>query len=418
MTPLRKAVMCRRFLPVAAGAVLAIGLAACGSSASSGASSGGTAGGSAAGGQCSNIPAGPIKLANIVPLSGPTAQSGQLTEIESNLTVAYFNAHDSVCGHKFSVTNYNDQGDPATSLGIARQLVSQGNVIIMEDSLSSAQNQIQPYLMQQHVLVVNGDGAYALFNAAQNPTAFSVGPSNAQYAQLMVNWAKAHGDNDIGILSDGTSFSVELATDAEQDVKAAGLTFIKTITYSPTAIDLTTPLTQAKEAGIQTLFPTGFTGIPEMVSGIKDIGWSPKIVGWGGLNDFGVTASQVPPGTVDGCDISYTSGQPTSALLTPTNTALLNAMKAKIGVNPSTSGVVGEYFYLLAIAHAIVTANSMDGAKLAAALSATSNLATNVPGLNLNWTATPSVHNGFPSSALKECVLKPGPYDILYAASN
>ena len=112
-----------------------------------------------------------------------------------------------MCGHQFVVTNYNDKGDPATSLGIARQIVAQGNTIIMEDSLSSAQNQDQPYLMQQHVLVVNGDGANALFNAQQNPTAFSTLPSNAQYAQLMVNWAKSHGDNNIGILSDGTSFS-------------------------------------------------------------------------------------------------------------------------------------------------------------------------------------------------------------------
>ena len=73
--------------------------------------------------------------------------------------------------------------------------------------------------------------------------------------------------------------------------------------------------------------------------------------------------------------------------------------------------------YLLAIKHAIETANSLDGAKLAAALSATSSLPTNVPGLALSWTATPSVHNGFPSSGLKECHLKQGPYDILYAAS-
>ena len=399
-----------------AGAVLALGLAACSSSSGSGGGSGGSASGG--GSQCSNIPSGPIKLANIVPLSGPTAQTGQLTEIESDIMVSYFNAHDSVCGHKFTVTNYNDKGDPATSLGIARQVVAQGNVIIMEDSLSSAQNQIQPYLMQQKTLVVNGDGAYALFNAAENPTAFSTLPSNAQYAALMVNWAKAHNYNDVGILSDGTSFSVELAQDAEKDAKAAGLRFIKTITYSPTAIDLTTPLTQAKESGIQTLFPTGFTGIPAMVAGIKQLGWSPKIVGWGGLNDFGVTASQVPAGTVDGCDFSYTQGQPTSTLLTPTNTALLNAFKAKIGVNPATSGIIGGYFYLLSIKHAIETANSLDGAKLAAALSATSSLATNVPGLNLNWTATPDVHNGFPSSSLKECDLKQGPYDILYAASG
>ena len=397
-----------RLMPVAAAVLLAMAVAACSSSSSSSA---------AAGGQCSNIPAGPIQLANIVPLSGPTSKSGVLAEIESNLEVAYFNAHDSVCGHQFALTNYNDKGDPATSLGIARELVAEGNVIIMEDSLSPAQNVDQPYLMQQHTLVVNGDGASALMNAAQNPTSFSTGPSNTQYAQLMVNWAKAHHDNDIGILSDGTSFSVELAADAQADVKAAGLTFVKTITYSPTAIDLTTQLTEAKQAGIKTLFPTGFTGVPAMISGIKQIGWSPAIVGWGGLNDFGITASQVPPGTVDGCDISYTPGQPTSTLLTPENTTLLKESQAKIGLNPATSGIVVGYFYLLAIKHAIITANSLYGANLAAALSATSGLPTNVPSLDLSWTVTPSVHNGFPSSALKECTLKQGPYDILYAAS-
>jgi branched-chain amino acid transport system substrate-binding protein len=417
MGQLRMAGFRRGFLPVAAAVLLTTGVAACSSSSSSTSSAGTTNNAAAGGGQCSNVPAGPIKIANIVPLSGPTSQSGQLGEIESEIEVNYFNAHDSVCGHKFALSNYNDKGDPATSLGIARQIVAQGNTIIMEDSLSSAQNQDQPYLMQQHVLVVNGDGAKALFEADQNPTAFSTGPSNDQYAQLMVSWAKSHGDNNIGILSDGTSFSVELAADAEADVKAAGLTFVKTVTYSPTAIDLTTPLTQAKQAGIQTLFPTGFTGVPAMVAGLKQIGWAPKIVGWGGLNDFGVTAAQVPPGTVDGCDISYAEGQPTSTLLTAENTDLLNQAKAKLGLNPITSGVVIGYFYLLAIKHAIETANSLDGTKLAAALSATSNLATNVPGLALNWTQTPAVHSGFPSSGLKECTLKQGPYDILYAAS-
>ena len=401
-----------RFLPVAVGAVLA--LAAC-SSASNSSSAVTTAGGGA--GLCSNIPPGPIKIANIEPLSGPTASSGTLTEIESNIEVDYFNAHDSVCGHQFALSNYNDKGDPATSLSIARQLVSQGNVIIVNDSFSSAQNQIQPYFMQQHTLVVNGDGAYALFNAAQNPTAYSTLPSNAQYAQLMVNWAKSHGDNNIGIMSDGTSFSVELAADAEADVKAAGLTFIKTITYSPTAIDLTTPLTEAKEDGIQTVFPTGFTGVTAMVAGFKQIDWSPKIIGWGGLNDYGVTASQVPPGTVDGCDVSYTLGQPTSSLLTPENTALLQASAAKIGLNPETSGVLTGYLNLLAIKWAIEKANTLDGTKLAAALAAANSVPTNIPGLALNWTTTPSVHNGFPSANLKECELRQGPYDILYAAS-
>ena len=399
-----------RSVPVAVGAVLALGLAACSSSSSS---TGATGGGSSA--QCSNIPAGPIKIANILPLSGPTAQSGELEQTEATVEENYFNAHDSICGHKIQITTYNDKGDPATSLGIARQLVAQGETIIGQDSLSSPQNEIQPYLMQQHVLVVTNNGAYALLNPQNNPTFFSTGPSNAQYAQSMVSWAKSHNDNDIGIISDGTSFSVELAADAEADAKAAGLTFIKTITYSPTAIDLTTPLTQAKEAGIRTLFPTGFTGIPAMVQGIKQIGWSPVVIGWGGLYDYDVTASQVPPGTVDGCDQSYAPGQPTSTLLTPENVALLKASEAKIGLNPSTSGIIRAYNFLLVIKQAIITANSLDGAKLAAAIEQTKGLQLDIPGVQDSFSATD--HTGWPDGALKECTLKQGPYDILYAAS-
>jgi branched-chain amino acid transport system substrate-binding protein len=400
----------RRLALLAAAAVLALAAAACSSGGGATAASG-----TGSGKQCSAIPAGPIKIANILPLSGPTATAGQLEETYAGVTVDYFNAHDSVCGHKLTVTNYNDKGDPATSLSLARQVVSQGITLMLQDSYSSPQNQIQPYLMQQHVLVMANNGAFALLNPANNPTFFSYGPSNKQYAQLMINYAKAHGYDNIGIISDGTSFSVELAADAQADAKAAGLKFVKTISYSPTAIDLTTPLTQAKLAGIQTLLPTGFTGIPAMVSGLKQINWSPHVIGWGGLATFGVTQAQLPPGAVDGCDVSYTPGQPTSTLLTPTMTALLNAAKAKVGVNPSTPGVVLDYTALLALKHAIIAANSLDGQKLAAALEQTKNLPGIIPGYT--WTFSAADHTGYPTSGLKECVLKPGPYDILAAAN-
>src|ERR1700729_3058032 len=105
-------------------AVPAVALAPCSSSGSSGSTSG-----TSASGTCSSIPSGPIKMANIVPLSGPTATSGQLIQDEASVEQAYFNAHDSICGHQVQITNYNDKGDPATSLSIARQLTQQGETI-------------------------------------------------------------------------------------------------------------------------------------------------------------------------------------------------------------------------------------------------------------------------------------------------
>ena len=73
------------------------------------------------------------------------------------------------------------------------------------------------------------------------------------------------------------------------------------------------------------------------------------------------------PGSVDGCDISYASASDTASILTPENTALLEASKAKIGLNPQTPGVLTGYFNLLAIKWAVEKANSLDGTKLAAA---------------------------------------------------
>jgi ABC-type branched-subunit amino acid transport system substrate-binding protein len=405
----------RRQNAVLAGAlalILPAALAACSSSSSS--SSANAAAGTGSGsGVCANIPPGPIKIADIESLSGPNAPGGTLAEISDEIAVNYFNAHDSVCGHKIAFTLYNDKSDPATALSYAREVVQDGVQIMLGDSVGQVQNSIQPYLMEHRILVMTGDGEPEPPSA--NPTFFDYGPSDAQYALAMVAWAKSHGDNDLGAFSDGTPFAVALTADVEADAKADGLTWIKTITYPPTSLDLTTQLTEAEEAGIKTLLPTGFLDVPTMVSGFKNIGWSPAIIDWGGLNDFGVTESQVPPGTVDGCEVFYPANGNTAGLLSAGNVALLTAMKAKIGLNPATGGILLRYPGMLMIKKAIIDADSLNGAKLTATLDTFQDVPTNIPGLT--ETFTPTQNDGMNNAGITECTLKQGPYDILYAAS-
>ena len=416
--PLSRSVGIRRAaVPAALSAALLLFAAACSSSSGSSSTAAGGAGATPSTEACSNIPAGPINVYNIVPLTGPTATSGELIEAIAGVAADYFNAHGSICGHKIAVHNLDDKGDPATSLGIARQLVNSGATIVMQDSFGAAEDLIHPYLMQHQVLIVNGNGAYSLYNAKQNPYSFSVGPSNQEYADVMVNWAKSHGYNNVGILNDGSSFGNELTADTLADIKADGLHLVKVVTYSPTSVVLTTPVEQLRQAGAQTVFPTGFTDVLQIVQAIKQVGWSPHLVGWGNLAVFGVTQSQVPAGTVDSCDYRYTTGQPTSTLLTPAILGMLKAEAAKIGINTQTYGVIGLYIEYQALAHAIETANSLSGPKMAAALASTSSLPTVVPGLSLNFTANRSVHNGYPLSYFTECTMQTGPYDIRYAAS-
>lgn len=412
--PLPRSVGIRRAtVPAALSAALLLTAAACGSTSGSSAAAGSSSSAQA----CAHVPAGPINVYNIIPLTGPTATSGQLIESIAGVAADYFNAHGSICGHKIAVHNLDDKGDPATSLGIARQLVNSGDTIVMQDSFGAAEDLIHPYLMQHKVLIVNGNGAYSLYNAKQNPYSFSVGPSNQEYAQVMVNWAKSHGYNNVGILTDGSSFGNELTADTLAQMKADGLKLVKEVTYSPTSVVLTTPVEQLRQAGAQTVFATGFTDVLQIVQAIKQVGWSPHLVGWGNLAVFGVTAAQVPPGTVDSCDYRYTPGKPTSTLLTPTILGMLKAEAAKIGINTQTFGVIGQYVEFQALAYAIEKAGSLNGPQMAAALASTSNLPTVVPGLNLDFTATPAVHNGYPLSYFTECTMQTGPYDLRYAAS-
>jgi hypothetical protein len=84
--PLPRSVGIRRTaVPAVLGAALLFFVAACSSSTSGGSSSSGGTAAAAAGATssaqaCSNIPAGPINVYNIIPLTGPTATSGQLIE--------------------------------------------------------------------------------------------------------------------------------------------------------------------------------------------------------------------------------------------------------------------------------------------------------------------------------------------------
>jgi ABC-type branched-subunit amino acid transport system substrate-binding protein len=398
-------------------AVVALGASACSSSSSSSGAGSTQAGAtSAQGTSCSNVPSGPIKIGDILPLSGSTVnESFELAYLQTS--VSYFNAHDSVCGRKFQIVSMNDKGDPALALSEAHDLVSAGVTIMADDSIGAAQDLIQPYLMQQHVLLVAGHPSFALNNPVKNPTDFDYQPSTAQDAAAMVNWAKAHGDNDIAILTDGLSLSQEVVDYSVQDIRAAGLHLVKTITYSPTAVDMTTQLTQAKQAGAKTLLLAGYAGINYLAAGVKQLGWDPVLLGWHTLAYYGLTDKTTPPGTVDGCNVHFNPGQTQSDLLTPAVVALLQAYTKREGgvVSAGTPGVLTYYSGLLMAQHAVEGANSLDGLKMAAVLNHTANLPTVVPGLSLSF--SPTNHAGFPTSYYAMCPLVPGPYDILTAGT-
>jgi ABC-type branched-subunit amino acid transport system substrate-binding protein len=390
-------------------------IAACGGSSSSGTPA---SGGSPQASGCSNIPAGPIKVAGVIGLTGPAAANNKLQTDILQVDFAYFNAHSSVCGHKFALTMYDDKYDPATSVSVGRKLVSQGVKIVVQPSLGPAEYALLPYLMKNKIFTLwNTSLPSDVAPTAATPYAFNFGPSNLTQASAIITWAKSHNESDIGLISDGQPFAQSLAADIKADAAKAGLKVIKTVNYSPTAVDFSTPLTQLRQAGVKTLIPVGFSSIPALIAGIKQIGWVPHLLDWGILYNLGMTAAQLPAGTVDGCAVYYTPGQSNSELLTPTNLGLIQAGLKKMGsTTPSLQLFPQNYPQVVSLAHAIETANSLDADKLTSAMLATKNLPTNLPALSMTYQAD---HQGWPTSspAFTMCKLKYGKYDIAQKAS-
>ena len=332
---------------------------------------------------------------------------------ETELAVSYFNAHNSICGHQVQMVTDDDQGDPATSLSLARQLVAQGVKIMFNPSLGPSQVTIQPYLMSQKMLIIGISGTPTFLDPATNPSFFSVLPSDNQYDQGTINYIKAKGWNNLGILTDGTPDGTSQASFTQKDAVAAGLTVSKTVTYSPTAVDLTPQLEQLKAAGAQVVVPVGYSDITALASSMKSLGWPQETVSGGAYLDFFVQPTQLPAGTVDGCDVGLPPGSTSlSSLGQPLETLLPEAAAAL--PNASTFGIWQIYNQLLVAKAAVEKAGSLNSDALISATESLSNLPTDWPGVALTFTA--SNHTGWPKP-IPMCQLTLGPDKVPVLAS-
>lgn len=380
----------------------------------SGASSAST---SASNAGCRGIPSGPIKLGNILPLSNnPYSQIEALASADDNIAYQYFNAHDSICGHQVQIVQSDDKGDPATSLSLARQDVSNGIKIMLNDSLGPTEDAIQPYLMQNKVLIVSIAGITSYLTPDKNPYYFSVLPSDAQYAKATADAIKAKGWNNIGILNDGTDFGNDYNGYLQKDLQADGLKVSKSVNYSPTAVDLTAPLQQLKSAGAQVVTPASASGITSLVSSMKQLGFPSQTLSWGAYLDYFIPASSLPPGTIDGCTwyLPATDAPASTAGETPAAQALLAQTAAALGPKAPDFGVIQAYVQLEVIKAVVEKAGSLDSAKLLSAIQSLQGLPTIWPGITETFSA--SNHTGYPDGKYGMCQLALGPDQVEYLA--
>lgn len=387
-----------------AAAVLTAGLSACSDD-----------GAGSASGSCSDLD-DPVKIAQVLPLSGPAAQFGEGWRAQQQVAIDYFNKTDTVCGQKFELHAFDDKGDPNESLSIGREIVASDDMIVTNDSFGAASRVLHPLLMKAGVVVMNNTGPLANTEPTESPTGFGYGPDNSLYAQASVDWAVEKGYKKIGIMSDGTEHSLEIVDLLEEDLAEAGLTSMATVTYSPTAVDVTPQLTQQRDKGVDTLILAGYTGLAPLFGGLNQMGWEPNLIGTVGAIIASLDPSDVPAQVVDACHTYLEQGKSLAdqPILTEQNVELLDAMEKAGGITSYSSGIVIAYNALVILKEAVETAGTLDAEKLAAAIESMTDVPGTLPGMRISFSA--DNHVGFPQANLTMCSAERGEHGINYRA--
>jgi ABC-type branched-subunit amino acid transport system substrate-binding protein len=347
------------------------------------------------------IPAGPVTLGETLPLSGPLAQVGGFEKLEVADAVAVMNANGGIAGRQIKLVTLDDKGDPAQALANARSLVAMNVAGIVNESLGSASQLTEPYFMKEGIPTVLAESNMGFLDVSQYPTYFTPFASAQQYGAAYVAYVKAHGLNDLGVIDDGTPVSDEYSQETVQLAKAAGLHVSDSITYSPTAVDITPQMTQLKDSGAKVVIDNGFSAPNNVFEAIKQIGWKPPTLGVGVSVASTASTAFLGSDAFFPCNYYYTSAQGRPNALAQQ----LLAKVAKILPPIEVSGVLGWYDILQTFKIGIEKADSTNYKAVTAALESGVAVPSIWTGITYHYTKTN--HEGFAAGAMKVCPATP-----------
>jgi branched-chain amino acid transport system substrate-binding protein len=383
-----------------------LAVAGCGNNASGGSSS------DTSDSAKSGLPDGPIKLGALFTMSGPSAPIGVAQKNAFTVLVNRLNQQGGIAGHQVELVSYNDKGDPAVAVSVASKLVSDKVAVIVYHGTSATNSQTLPVFTKAKLPQVVLDGTVAYADPEKFPYTFTTYPSFEQTTAKTIEYSVSQGTKKLGLITDGLPYGKELENGLKKAAAGKGVTLVGPVTYSPTAVDVTTQLRQLKSQGADGVAVLAATGLGHIYDGLRTIGWTPKIYATEVARFVGYDALGSLAGNVSTtCNVPLQPG----AKPDPGISAVLKAVSDKNGVSPSTPSSVIFNDDLGIVKAAIEKAKTTDPDVLRDTIQQMNGFSYTSP--TYTYTFSPTQHNGFPASRIGVCRIKPmGPFDYPYSA--
>jgi branched-chain amino acid transport system substrate-binding protein len=353
----------KQFKPIAAGVASVLMLAAC---ANDGSSS------SKGGGDNSGGGSGPIKIGVIVPLSGPAGPNGKDVLQSIKVEVGLINQAGGVLGRKVQVVAKDDQSNPATGVSAANALASSGVSVVMGGWNSPVTLAIQPVLVRANILNITTIPQNASIIGGADPDAVRLNAGNAVGAYSAAEFlTKTLHAKRVGMLLENDAYGSDAGDYLAKELQKSGAKVTSTQKFAYTDTDFRVPLSKLAGASVDAVFSADAaesSGMPALAkqyatSGVK----APHFAGLGTVSPKVVKLAG--GSAIDGlysADIYFPQAPPFSGY--PDNQAFIKAYtKASGGELPDKYRALGAEGVDI-WAQAVKSANSLDRAKVAAAI--------------------------------------------------
>lgn len=224
----------------------------------------------------------PVKLGAVLPLTGPSAATGQDMKDGYELAREQINAAGGIKGAPVEVIYEDDKNDPATAVGSFEKLVNSEKVEVLMGGLASTITAalIEPAKKAQVPMAWTGAAASSVEKGFEGQDFFfHYHPWDYQNAESANAFLKSTPYKKFAIAHEDGLFGKSGADLAKADLPAQGQEIVAVEPFKTGSTDFTALLNRLKASGAEGLIIVPFAGdIIPMLTQMREIGWAPKLV--------------------------------------------------------------------------------------------------------------------------------------------
>ncbi len=200
-----------------------------------------------------------IKVGIAGPLSGSALNTGEQQEIGAQKAISHLNEKEGLLGEKIVAISVDDACEPRQAKAVARQLVSEGVVMVIGHVCSAASLAASKIYEEAGIIMITPASTNPKVTDEGGPNVFRVIGRDDQQGTIAGNYlADNYSKSRIAIIHDGQAYGLGLAEFTKRQLNKRGVTEVMFDSYPPDQKDYKSIVNKLVKNKIDILYAGGY----------------------------------------------------------------------------------------------------------------------------------------------------------------